>query len=769
MIRREILSILAALSLGVLGSVGAAAQTTPDIVGLSKPVAGQMQMVFHGKNGPFRIQSRSALDASAAWNDVVAAKVTELEGGVFMALLPNLPEVDSNYYRVVNENETIAELKGWTYLVQVSAPANKTHFVAGEAPVITVTILDNFAKGITRDTFSTLNLYMNGPQDPKLTVAALKLLNATGDRTKTPHHYIDLKKNADVKVDGNVITYNLKPITDELPGTYTVAVYAVRGDDLVQQMMKFADVQIGTATAEKLAFEKANCTDCHEGTANKKIYMHHVDVGRSPVGSWSLDYQPERSCKACHNNDGYAAFSDGKGGRTPDHIVIRAHGVHMGEGLASDFNTNSVTGNFRDYLGVVFPSDVRNCTTCHADDRWKTDPTRLACGSCHDNRWFGPKAEMPAGMERHTGGTFVDDDSCSTCHAAEDVADYHEIPVPAPLHTAELALSEPANGKFYTTGDKPIITLKLKDQTGKIINPADVKEPAVSTNIQPNEWNRANLFVTGPRAMAVPVLTTAITNTVSSTPANDVRVRLDAAKEDPMVTRGAEAISYQLADIADLAAGTYTIYVEARQKSSGFSTTAWLNFQVGTTNAETQITPTAGCISCHGETRMHATSRALPFSPDTCYPCHDYKNQMTGKTNWSNSQWGYGVGPLVKKVHGVHYGKYLHKQADLNGGAFAEVIFPQDVRNCTKCHSDPKNTTWNSKPSSLACLACHDSDAAITHAKLMTWDPTPAQPYSGDEEDTCTVCHGASSDLSPAKVHSIANPYVPPYPREPAE
>ena len=97
--------------------------------------------------------------------------------------------------------------------------------------MVTVTILDTFAQGLNRADFSRLNLYLYGPQDPKRTVTAVKLLNASSDRSKTPHHYIDLRTNLDVQVNGNVLTYPLRAITDELPGTYTVSVWSALASD----------------------------------------------------------------------------------------------------------------------------------------------------------------------------------------------------------------------------------------------------------------------------------------------------------------------------------------------------------------------------------------------------------------------------------------------------------------------------------------------------------------------------------------------------------
>lgn len=750
----------------------------PDIVGLSRPVAGQMQLVFHGNNGPYRIQTKTSGDPAAAWFDVTAAKVTEIQPGVYLALLPIIPQDDLGFYRVVNENETIAELKGWTYLVQVSKPANDSFFVAGESPVITVTILDNFAQGITRDSFSGLNLYLHGPEDPRLTKTAVKLLNASTDRSARPHHYIDLKTNADVEVTDNVLTYTLKPITDEDPGTYTVTVYATRGDDPIQQIMKFASLQIGTATVETMVTSSAKCADCHQGTVSGKMYMHHADVGRSPVGSWAIDLDPEKSCKACHNNDGYASFTDplGPDGRRSDHIVIRAHGVHMGEGLSSDFNTNSVSGNFADYLHVAFPADIRNCTSCHVDDRWKTRASRLACGSCHDNTWFGAVASMPAGMVAHPAGPQSTDEICGACHAPDNgtvtdsIADNHRITPPDFLYTVTLAMSAPANGTFFAAGETPTVSLRVIDKaTGQPIDPASIVEPAISTNIQPNEWRTAELYVYGPRSLAVPALTTAaaLETTTDSRARNDIRVRVDPANNDPAVTRTATDIQYQLSDVADLPPGTYLAYAEVRP-ASGLGGTGFVEFQVGNGIVEPSITPEAACLSCHADTRIHG-SRNLTMSPELCKQCHDYKHQLAGFSGWNTSQGGFGVLPLSRRIHQLHFGRYLHNQTDARRGEFEEIIFPQDVRNCTKCHSEPANMSWNEKPGRLACLACHDKQSAVVHASLQTWDPTPEDPWSGDEVETCDVCHGANAADSAMKVHSIANPYVPPYPREPAE
>ncbi|WP_414645054.1 multiheme c-type cytochrome [Candidatus Deferrimicrobium sp.] len=135
----------------------------------------------------------------------------------------------------------------------------------------------------------------------------------------------------------------------------------------------------------------------------------------------------------------------------------------------------------------------------------------------------------------------------------------------------------------------------------------------------------------------------------------------------------------------------------------------------------------------------------------------------TSQSGWS----GFGAGPISRRVHGLHFGRYLSQPEQIysGGNPFAETIFPQDVRNCVTCHSETDD--WNAKPSRLACLACHDGDDAQAHGTAMTVMGNPADPFGASSVETCTVCHGADAPWSAAVVHNIWEPYAPPYPRNP--
>jgi hypothetical protein len=244
---------------------------------------------------------------------------------------------------------------------------------------------------------------------------------------------------------------------------------------------------------------------------------------------------------------------------------------------------------------------------------------------------------------------------------------------------------------------------------------------------------------------------------------NDLRLHADSFDDDGRVTRSSTEYTYSLDNVDGLESGTYTVFVEVGQAPP--MSWAKYNFQVGTATADDYVA--TSCVDCHAETRMHAGFFAVEFDPDICKSCHDYERQILGSPGWGiiPANWGFGAAPLARRVHGVHRGKYLDKPGEVTEQFlydYSGVIFPQDIRNCQKCHSESDEFTH---PSRLACNACHDSDEAIAHTTLMTLDPTPADPWNGDEMESCNACHGEDSEFAVEKVHNVSDPYVGPYRR----
>jgi len=267
--------------------------------------------------------------------------------------------------------------------------------------------------------------------------------------------------------------------------------------------------------------------------------------------------------------------------------------------------------------------------------------------------------------------------------------------------------------------------------------------------------------------------TVGVTLPSGSTTGNDLRIRTDAWDADPRVVwnSGDHRIEYQLDDVAGLTPGTYAMYVDGYMSSrpEGF---ALLTFQVGTATTDAYIA--TNCSDCHGIKHMHLDAggrHPVEFDTDYCKNCHDYRSEGPNADVWST----YGADPIVKKVHGLHRGKYLTYPDRVypNNPKWSGIVFPQDIRNCTKCHSSDTTGTWKTSPSRMACGACHDSDAAETHMLLQTYDPTPVYDpvtrtggaWSGDEVESCVVCHGEGRDYAVETVHDVTDPYVPPGPR----
>ncbi|MCA9597942.1 MAG: hypothetical protein KC776_31740 [Myxococcales bacterium] len=808
------------------------------------------------------------------------------------------------------------ETPGLNLAPTVTAPANGTHYVAGEKIVVTFDLKD--AKGLPLELadFSILNLYMSGPLDTLKTVAAVKLLNASTDRTAAEHHYINLltTTNANLVVTGSTLTYTMEAVTDEAPGTYTIGLWAVPKAYPLDQTYPLVDVQIGTATPEAKIVE-GGCDSCHKGAANGQYYMHHVDPGHLPTGIPSIDSAPIDTCKNCHNQDGYAAVqvcTDGSkpvsagggkyvcadnsewsatatGAYLSDDLVRRVHGAHMGEDLASEFNTNPTWGDFEAYLETAFPANIKNCAKCHQDDVWKSKPSRQACGACHDAvEWASGDFKPPrvlgntacttktdclaaygtgecntttgkCEIQKHGGGAQASDANCSMCHNANDITDKHLITDQANKYTLDVTMTPPGNGTYYVAGEAPVVTVVVKDKaTNTAIDPSTIASSSY-------------LFVNGPRARRIPQLTTAARGSVvsaagpwdlstaanlqikvgakavtvntdtaikkagatsvevaawlnasssfrsvafaaakgdavevmalpsprqsnleivasdvataltlapgvyvakagsSSYPANPIYKHSNPADDDPKVTWNADNFTYQLDDVATAEPGTYTVWIRVSPSPRSFGI---MNFQVGTASVEPKIA--TNCGDCHNPGSQGGIHGNYDWDVDVCGACHDYRRTANDRLatdtfvdGWGSSaasgrsNAGFGAAPISRRIHGAHFLAYVNKPGEVNVGG--SIIFPQDVRNCQKCHAD--SSSWSEKPARLACMSCHDSDSSVAHGNLMISDPTPADPWNGDEMESCETCHGAGKMFSVTTSHNITNPYVPPYPR----
>ena len=187
----------------------------------------------------------------------------------------------------------------------------------------------------------------------------------------------------------------------------------------------------------------------------------------------------------------------------------------------------------------------------------------------------------------------------------------------------------------------------------------------------------------------------------------------------------------------------------------------------------------ASCLECHGQFRATAVvpPAASPllgagfhggarYDPRSCVACHNDQRRFAtyattdaaGVTIGSaaipaSGTWLGNLGLVQSEafinmpvfIHKIHQGENL----GLIGGPYTavdprDVTYPQDIRNCAKCHKTVAlKDNWKNKPSRRACGACHDTawfGAVAAKPAYMT-----AHVGGAYADDTlCTACHSAS-------------------------
>jgi hypothetical protein len=761
---------------------------------------------------------------------------------------------------------------GLSATVSVSAPANGQFFAAGERALATVRFVDGCGRSLAAAQLGTANLYLSGPRLGATTRTAAKLLNCVTDRSATDHqhHFVNLaapkladptQNNLSAAPDGT-ITFRLGAVSDEPPGTYTLGVWAKSKDDVDQKLVT-AELQIGTATREEYASgpsASSTCYACHLGPMSGKSYQAHIIPGFSPVGNYALDQTPIENCKLCHNLDGYS--------RNP--LVRKVHGAHRGAnqlapGVAHPeygLGADTTLAAFTDVQFPSMPGSELDCVKCHADNRW-TQPSRLACGTCHDNVFFDtgtltpprnfgvPRAgacaadldcasfgnfavcDVPSGAcVRKTHPIEMDDAQCASCHTADgtgiaDLTLTHEITQRTrtrglQLVGAALAGGSGAGGSFQI-GDTPVLSFKLVDQSGAVVSDLATNASLSGTVIVGGPTDdRQRIYAplsmksAGTLAFDAPSGTYRYTfpSPIAATALPPLNVTLPVPPPAPRANPP----------------GTYSAwaYVNETVAAPGGSVrdaaNALVDFNLASTAplAPRQVIAPAACNSCHVRVQAHGGSRQQ--QADGCSLCHTRgavdrtvgakglactQNSDCGgfAAGWESCQTGFCIvtadptpGQPIDfsiMIHDLHYarlrGGYAERNNLVNPGDLSLLgfgnnlddmqfaLFPQDIRNCTKCHSDAGgscsatapcgvgqscvggacvNVAWRA-PSTRVCTSCHDEDAVFGHAALQTWiDP------SGNPVETCVTCHGDGAAFAVDQVHQIAAPYVPPYPRE---
>jgi OmcA/MtrC family decaheme c-type cytochrome len=140
----------------------------------------------------------------------------------------------------------------------------------------------------------------------------------------------------------------------------------------------------------------------------------------SPMSAHGGAREDVELCVTCHTENA----TDPDTGNSIGFLNM-VHKIHRGHDLPSveagvPYQIIGRGGRVHDYGETHFPKDLRNCEVCHTGtdaERWNTNPSRAACGSCHDDIWFAEGAPPEPWMRLHPGGDRPDDTQCTVCHS----------------------------------------------------------------------------------------------------------------------------------------------------------------------------------------------------------------------------------------------------------------------------------------------------------------------------------------------------------------
>ncbi len=168
----------------------------------------------------------------------------------------------------------------------------------------------------------------------------------------------------------------------------------------------------------------------------------------------------------------------------------------------------------------------------------------------------------------------------------------------------------------------------------------------------------------------------------------------------------------------------------------------------GTPTISHQEVTTDACQSCHNPLEGHGGSRR---KVELCLSCHT--DQSTDPESGNTIDFKV----LVHKLHdgadlpSVVAGTPYYFAGSRGATDFSTVAWPQDVRNCTTCHSGgAQSDAYKTSPNTAACTSCHD-DA----------NPTTGENHPGGivtDGSKCAACHpaeGAEFDASVTGAHTI--------------
>jgi len=486
--------------------------------------------------------------------------------------------------------------------------------------------------------------------------------------------------------------------------------------------------------------QAASCNNCHD-----------------PLSAHGGARQDVKLCVTCHQPQ----TVDPDTGNTVD-MKVMVHKIHRGKNLPSVLagTPYQIIGNaqsLHDFSTVGYPQDIRNCANCHEGTNasakpaqamvYLTNPSRAACGSCHDDINWATGAN-------HTAGAQVDDSACASCHVPDSGQEFdasvkgaHLVPGDSKqLKGLNVAIVSVSN---FAAGKKPTAVFKITNRDGSAVDGS--KLAAFAPMIAGPTTSYKNYYRESAVGKAV-FDATAGTSTYTFT----ALIPADASG-----TWTVSADTYRNATLKR-ADGRPDISM----REAAVNPVKYFSLTGGAAKPRRIAVTITQCNVCHDNLALHGEQRQVT---EECVICHN-------PTEGDQARRPANAGPpesisFQRMIHRIHSGENLTQDFTIYGfggsaNNFNEVRFPGDRRNCDKCHlgagnSLPLQTGIDSVktlrdyftpqgPATAACLGCHDRQDAAAHAYLNT----VTFPGSATPAEACATCHGTGRDWDVDKVHA---------------
>lgn len=489
-------------------------------------------------------------------------------------------------------------------------------------------------------------------------------------------------------------------------------------------------------------------------------------------------------------------------------LQIMAHKIHMGAELPSvqagtPYRIIGFRQSVHDYSTVEFPQNIKNCTKCHTgatqSDNYKNNPSRAACGACHDNVGFATATNHPVVQ--------LDDNNCSGCHIPDSGNEFDISVVGA--HTVELRASTLPGLNFdildvvsaetglstVAPGEHAEVTYSMRTDSGDIVEPMDMGILAMTIAGPTREYNIQDYNGDGVRTPGAE---------------NVLRENIAAGSTGPDASGN---FTYTFGGMIPLDAnGTFAVGIEGRiERTVGGANKILVEEVEEAGRNDVFYFPVTGsvierrvvvdnsvasdlCSSCHGQfSKDFSVHGNLRNSTEYCVLCHQpsaddipFRSPAVGATEFTTAI------DFKNMIHKIHTGEELTMQPYIIIGFFGsvndfgEVLFPGDRKDCGACHLPGTNLlqagtgvlgpavrsttereilgtptgvsvigTFTTSPVISVCTSCHDNVVVTAAGDALTGENHAGGAVA---EEACIGCHGVGGPISVEDEHFPALP-----------